>query len=101
MDLQRDPETGLFRGIGKIVSASLGFEAHDVLTFMLQVSYSSCVTQAVGGFILSNQLRWDGHNVLPPVTHARAMDLIASIILACGGAVLGTDRWPDGVLPLG
>lgn len=51
-----DPDSGLYRMVGTIKNARLGFEDHGILTLMLDVRYGESLTQCVGGFILSDGL---------------------------------------------
>lgn len=66
--------------VAKIMSTSLGFEDHGILTAMLQVEYGH-MSQCVGGFAMSNV------NVPPDelaVSTPRAADFIIGVLNACG-----------------
>jgi hypothetical protein len=82
-----DESSGLYLQIGKIRSASLGYEDHEILTIILDVDYGGS-SQMVGGFLLAPVD--EGYGTPKPRARPGAMDYIIGIMRACG-----VRRWED------
>lgn len=81
-------ETDYFLHNAKIKSTRLGFEDHGIMTFFLDIEYSKCSGQGVGGYSLCEPYKIN--DKIHRYGTANGMDLIMRIL-----NVVGVQSWED------